>query len=176
MRAFQFPLDRVLVFRKRQWEAEAAALESLLANRVRLNAHRQQVADSVENAAARIANSLQVDASTLAEFQLARSSSQAAIRQIDGVLAQLRDKIVAQQRACMNAKRNCELLIRLREKRYGEWLLEANREEESIATETYLAKFSQRRLAVSSRNSAPEQMRGAILPPSSDSSGGSTND
>lgn len=176
MKAFQFPLDRVLAFRKRQWEAEAAALEALLANRVRLNAHRQQVLDSVEQAAARIASGLQVDASTLAEFRLARTSSQAAIRQIDGVLAQLHEKILAQQRACINAKRNYELLIRLREKRYGEWLLEANREEEAVATETYLAKFSQRRLALSSPNSALAPTRGVILPLSSEPAGGSTSD
>ncbi|MDZ7639155.1 MAG: hypothetical protein U5J83_13045 [Bryobacterales bacterium] len=38
MKAFQFPLEKVLAFRKRQWEAEAAILESLIANRAHLEA------------------------------------------------------------------------------------------------------------------------------------------
>lgn len=154
MKAFQFPLEKVLAFRKRQWEAEAAVLESFIANRAHLELERQRVQIAVDDAVKKVATSASVSSATLAEFRFAQASSREAIRQIEGAITNLHAKIAEQQRVFLHARRNYELVLRLREKRYAEWLSDVNRQEEADATESFLGRFTQRRLAISSRTPA----------------------
>lgn len=151
MKSFQFPLEKVLVFRKRQWEVEAAALESLVAHRAALEAQRERMRASRELAARGIVAEGSHPGSRIAEFEFAQRCCRGAIRRLDIALASLAERIVKQQRVLVEARRNYELVLRLREKRYAQWLIEANRQEEAEATEGYLSRLVQRRLAVSSR-------------------------
>ncbi|MCC6265790.1 MAG: hypothetical protein IT169_19630 [Bryobacterales bacterium] len=168
MKSFQFPLEKVLAFRKRQWEAEAAVLESLIANRVHLESERRRIQVAMDEAARRLANAALVQNSRLAEFRMAQSSSKEAVREIGIRLTSVHAKIADQQRAFLEARRNYELVLRLREKRYAEWQSEVQRQEEADATESFLGRFTQRRLALNSRMSAPVQSRAGIPPPSAE--------
>lgn len=151
MKAFTFPLEKVMAFRKRQWEAEAALLESLLANRHHLEAQRQHLIDALGRAREALAAGATLASERLAEFCLGQAGSREAILQLEKSLARLLAKIEGQQRAVLSARRNFELVAKLREKRYAEWQREADREQEATATESHLARLTQRRLAVSSR-------------------------
>lgn len=168
MKSFQFPLEKVLAFRKRQWEAEAAILESLIANRAHLESERRRVQAAVEEAGKQIASSACVSSASLAEFRLAQASSREALREMGTLLANLHGKIAERQRAFLQARRNYELVLRLREKRFAEWLSEVNRQEEADATESFLGRFTQRRLPLSSRTPAPPRSTGEIPLPSAE--------
>ena len=168
MKSFRFPLEKVLVFRKRQWEAEAAVLESLIANRAHLESERWRVEESMEEAGKRIASAAWVSGEKVAEFRLAHASSREAVRGIAAQLTSIHAKIAEQQRAFRHARRNYELVARLREKRYAEWLKDVNRQEEADATESYLGRLTQRRLALSSRAPAPARSSAGIPPPSAE--------
>lgn len=168
MKSFQFPLEKVLAFRKRQWEAEAAILESLIANRAHLESERRRVETSMEEAVNQLAGAAWVSSESVAEFRLAHASSREAVREIATQLASLHAKIVEQQRAFLDARRNYELVARLREKRYAEWLKDVNRQEEADATESYLGRLTQRRLALSSRAPAPARSSAGTPPRSAE--------
>lgn len=171
MKSFQFPLEKVLAFRKRQWEAEAALLESLIANRTHLESQRQRVQAAVDDAVKQISSSASVSSTSLAEFRFAQASSREAIRQLDRAITSLFVKITDQQRAFLHARRNYELVLRLREKRYTEWLRDVNRQEEADATESFLGRFTQRRMALSSRTPAPTRSSAGIPLPSAEPEG-----
>lgn len=166
MKAFVFPLDKVMAFRKRQWEAEAALLESLLANRHHLESQRQHLIAALGRAREDLAASATIASERVAEFCLGQAGSRQAILQLETLLSRLHSKIEGQQRAVLSARRNFELVARLREKRFAEWQREADRELEATATESHLARLTQRRLAVSSRplRRAPEPANAARLP------------
>ncbi|MCL4783224.1 MAG: hypothetical protein KJZ70_09340 [Bryobacterales bacterium] len=168
MKSFRFPLEKVLAFRKRQWEAEAAVLEALIANRAHLESERQRVEESMDEAGNQLASAAWVSSESVAEFRLAHASSRAAVREIAAQLTSLHAKIAEQQRAFLQARRNYELVARLREKRYAEWLRDVNRQEEADATESYLGRLTQRRLALSSRVLAPERSSAGTPPPSAE--------
>jgi flagellar export protein FliJ len=150
MKTFVFPLDKVMAFRKQQWEAEAAVLESLLSNRKHLQEQRVQISTALEKAKQDLIVGGTIPSERLAEFCLGQQGSLEAINQLERALNQLRTKIEQQQRAVVSARRNYELVARLREKRLAEWQREVNREEEAAATEGFLARLTQRRFAVSS--------------------------
>jgi flagellar export protein FliJ len=151
MKAFAFPLEKVMSFRKRQWEAEAALLDALLANRHHLEAQRQHLIVALGKAREALVAGATLASERLAEFCLGLAGSREAILQLEKSLARLQTKIEGQQRAVLSARRNYELVAKLREKRYAEWQREADREQETTATESHLARLTQRRLAVSSR-------------------------
>lgn len=155
MKRFHFPLEKVLAFRKRQWEAAAAALESLAASRARLESQCARMREALEEAARRLTLEESLSGGRVAEFHFAQRSARDAIRQIEAALASLSRKIAEQRRVFLEARRNYELVSRLREKRHAEWLAEVSRQEEADATESYLARLAQRRLAVSSRMRPP---------------------
>lgn len=159
MKSFQFPLEKVLAFRKRQWEAEAAMLESLIANRAHLEAERRRIQEAMDEAARQLASSVSVSSAILAEFRMAQAGSREAVREIGIRLTSVHVKITEQQRVFLEARRNYELVLRLREKRYAEWQSEVQRQEEADATESFLGRFTQRRLALNSRMPAPAQPR-----------------
>ena len=156
MKSFQFPLEKVLAFRKRQWEAEAAILESLIAKRAHLESERRRVEASMEEAVSQLASAAWVTSERVAEFRLAHASSREAVREITAQLAFLSDR------------RNYELVARLREKRYAEWLKDVNRQEEADARESYLGRLTQRRLALSSRAPGPARSSAGIPPRSAE--------
>ncbi|MDZ7639156.1 MAG: hypothetical protein U5J83_13050 [Bryobacterales bacterium] len=112
-----------------------------------------------------------VSSAGLAEFRFAQASSREAAKQLERALSSLRNKIAAQQKAFLHARRNYELVLRLREKRYAEWLREANRQEEADATESYLGRFTQRRFALNSRTPVRLASPGEIPLPSEEPAG-----
>jgi recombinational DNA repair protein RecR len=66
-------------------------------------------------------------------------------REIATRRVECQQKLDAQQRVMLEARRRCRLLERLKERRFSEWELAQNREVEQLATESYLAQWSRRR-------------------------------
>ncbi len=141
MKRFQFPLDRV-----RRWRAEQAALEELKLERwyVHLAALDQERARTENERAASERNVLvqaSVEAGELQALDAYRLHARSRIEKMENrrreVLAQ-----VEKQRLClMEARRRAELLERLKTRTFDAWRAAADREEETLAGELYLAKW-----------------------------------
>lgn len=151
MKAFQFPLEKVLEFRKKQWEAESAILASLLEQQQRFEWQLEQATAALSEAAARLCSEVAVDGERIRDFAFASESGRRALRRLHLALEGVTTKVNRQRQVCLAAKRDYELVRKLREARWATWRLEAEREQESLSTEAFLARRTQRRLALSSR-------------------------
>jgi hypothetical protein len=141
MKAFHFPLERVLSLRRTQLELEdarfrqsAAALAAIDRARAELGA-AAVAADLEVRSAASIAGA---DLAALDEFHRhVRSQEQ----MLAGRRAERARELAAQQAAMLEARRRYRLLERLRERRLAEWKTENDRELEQVAAESYLARW-----------------------------------
>lgn len=144
MKRFRFPLDALLALRRRKLEkfdAELAALEQRKAASLRraaeLERRSAETRASVQ-VAARIRGSdlRRIDASAQAMLQQAAESRQAA-NNLERELAKARQ-------ALLHARREVETLDNLRERGLQEWRRAADREDEALAAELYLARHNRR--------------------------------
>ncbi|MCW5963026.1 MAG: hypothetical protein KIT83_03230 [Bryobacterales bacterium] len=151
MKAFHFPLEKVLQFRKKQWEAESAILATLLEQQQHFERQLDLTTVAQSEAATRLCSRDAVDGGSIRDFAFASESGRRALRRLqlalDGVVA----KVNRQRQVYVVAKRDYELVRKLRETRWATWCLEAEREQETLSTEAFLARRTQRRLALSSR-------------------------
>jgi flagellar biosynthesis chaperone FliJ len=142
---FRFRLQKVLDWRQMQLEIEelnfkrqAAALADLDRARAELEAAAIKAEVQVRDWSPLAGR----DLAALGSFRLYVKTKE---REIAARRAECQEKLDAQQRVMLEARRRCRLLERLKERRFAEWDLAQNRELEQLATESYLAQWSQRR-------------------------------
>ena len=142
MKPFQFRLERVLEWRRRQAEFEQHKLGQALAQAQRLEAERLALAESRRQAQL---DAVHANATTAEDLWMLRDYLVQADRQ-DRLLAERVSKqarVVENQRhVTMEAQRRREALERLRQSRQDEWRREINRELEAFASEAFLARWS----------------------------------
>ncbi len=145
MKAFRFPLDRVLHWRTLQCELEEAA-------GTRLAAQRAQVAEQLSNisvlrkeAADSVTQQTMVDAcdfQTLANFNVWAEQQKIKIRER---AEKLRLEAEAQLVRTAEARRKRKLLEILREKRLTEWTALRDKDDEQAAADSWLSRFAAER-------------------------------
>ncbi len=152
MKKFTFPLQRIRDFRGRLAEAEEVKLERLLGERA---AGAAAIARLSEEQSA-LGRAPVAEAETQAQELAARDSYREHLGgKRKGLLAlQLgcENRIAAQTRLVLEARRKVKLLDKLKERKLGDWTAEFDRELEALAAELFLAKM-QREMANARRAS-----------------------
>jgi len=155
MNTFQFPLQKVLDWRRAQLELEEARFQQQMA-----------ALASIERAYA------EMEASGIrAEMQVRRwdplAGRDLAALGSFRLLVRARERDIALQRvACqkelesrkavmLEARRRCRLLEKLKERRLAEWSVARDRELEQVASESFLARWARRRTREVMRQAAP---------------------
>jgi hypothetical protein len=145
MKAFIFPLEKALDWRRIQLELEEVHYKQQVAAVSGLDRQRAEVEASGIRAEIQVREWRPIvggDLSALGSFRLYVKSRESEI-------ARLRfeaDKKLAEQRKLMlEARRRFTLLERLKERRLTEWTATRNSEVEQIAAESYLARWNRRR-------------------------------
>jgi DNA-binding LytR/AlgR family response regulator len=145
MKRFQFPLERV-----RQWRAGQATLEEM-----KLEQLRDQLAQLREAKRAMDAERAQSERDLLAQ----PSMQALELQSMEKYRVHTRTKILAieererqaevvledQRQRLIRARRDAELLERLKRKALAAWQVASDREQESLATELFLAKRIRKR-------------------------------
>jgi len=141
MKRFQFRLARVRDFRRQQFEVEEAKLEVL-------RAERQQIEEEslrLENEATGTRNSLMVIGSVEAQDLVAADRYlrflAIEMKRQAAKMADWQGRTAKQQQAMVEARRRVRLLEKLEEKQLRLWKEEANREQENLSSELYLARW-----------------------------------
>jgi flagellar export protein FliJ len=141
MKRFQFRLERVLEWRRRQAELEQSKLAQALGLAQRLETERLALAKSRREAQL---GALQASATTAEDLWMLQDYLLQSDRQ-DRVLAERisqQARVVQNQRLrVVEAERSREALERLRQSRHDEWRRESNRELEAFAAEAFLARW-----------------------------------
>ena len=145
MKAFRFPLNRVLHWRATQCELEEAALSRLTSRRVSLANAIEQIATSRKEAATEISTQTEVSSAlfqTIPAFHV-RIDQQKALLQLKA--KELEREIEAQLRRTAEARRKKKLLETLRESRLSDWTALRNAEDEAAAADAWLARYASER-------------------------------
>jgi flagellar export protein FliJ len=142
MRAFEFPLRRVLEWRRTQFELEenklrqlAATLEELRLAAVRLDLVKGRAEVAVRQSAV-------VEACDLWALAAYRQRLIAELKALALRRTACQREVDAQRQKVMEAQRQCRLLEKLEQRRRAEWSWAADREMENLAAESFLALWN----------------------------------
>lgn len=145
MKAFRFPLERVLQWRRMQCELEEAANSRLVAQRAQLaqslsdlTALRKGAADSIL-AETTVASA---DFQTLANFHVWTDHQRVRLQ---ARAQQLQQEAQAQMLGTAEARRKKKLLETLRESRLVKWTALRDAEDEQAGADSWLSRFAAER-------------------------------
>jgi flagellar export protein FliJ len=141
MKRFEFRLARVRDYRRQQLEVEEAKLETLMAERKQLDAESTRL----EREASGTRESLMLTGSAEAQElkaadqylrYLATEAKRHAAKMVDW-----QERARTQEAAMVAARRRVRLLEKLEDKQLRLWTAEADREQENLSAELYLARW-----------------------------------
>ncbi|HLH40979.1 MAG TPA: hypothetical protein VKX39_17650 [Bryobacteraceae bacterium] len=145
MKKFQFPLARVLDWRRAQARIEESKLEALYAElRAFEEAARaldREQDEAKKNIAARGATG--ADLVRLGDFHRFTAAEHA---RLDGQRAGCARRITAQMEVLAGKRRDVRLLERLKQRKLIAWNADLNREMDAQAEESYLARWNRKDL------------------------------
>lgn len=144
MQRFQFRLASALGWRTLQLEVEENKLEALFAERRRTEEDLTRLSDERRDAD-RLLSSDTVEGQALAALDSHRYGLERAAGRVRAAAADCERRITAQRARVLEAERRVRLIERLKELRLAEWHSANNRELESLASETFLAKWARER-------------------------------
>jgi len=145
MKRFEFPLERV-----RRWRSEQASLEELKLQQLRselarlVTVRRQMEAEIVLSARQVLAKPV-MDPLELTSLESYRLHLRRRLQGLEQFVRKCEERIVEQRKRVIEARRQFELLDRLYHKAWQEWRAAANKEQEELAAELFLAKSARRR-------------------------------
>src|SRR5271170_7224475 len=139
MKRFQFSLDRI-----RSWRAGQAALEELKLEQLRENLEalkRERRTIDVERSRSELEVLRQpsIEAAELQSLDAYRLHARTKIRDLENRERQMEAQVEQQRQRVMVARRDAELMERLKRKALDEWQSASNREQETLASELFLA-------------------------------------
>src|SRR5580698_9813502 len=139
MKAFRFPLQRVLDWRGLQLRAEEERLGGLQQKLASL-AHQEKALTAAQARSEAAVLGLEAipgsELQALSGFRLRIRSERATLA---AARAQCEAHIAEQRKRLLKARKECRILEQLKEKRHQEWSHASDREIEETAAESYLA-------------------------------------
>jgi hypothetical protein len=141
MKAFRFPLQRVLDWRKLQLRAEEEKLAGLQRKLAAL-VHREnalRVAQSRSEAAVLGQPAIAgFDLRALVEFEVRLKNEHATLK---ASRIQCETQIAEQRKRLLKARKDCRVLEKLKEERHKAWSLLGDREVEDTAAESFISSW-----------------------------------
>jgi len=147
MKRFQFPLDRVRRWRSEQASLEELKLQQLRAESARLTSARLEVEAEGQRSAQQVLSQPTLDPFQLTSLESYGLHLRRRVYQLANLERQAQVKVGEQRQRVMEARRQFELLNRLQQKAWQEWLAGSNKEQEDLAAELFLAKSVRQRSA-----------------------------
>jgi hypothetical protein len=141
MKAFRFPLERVMQWRRMQLSLEEMKLGCLIGRRRDLASAVERLETSVIEITARIRRKPEVEGCELNALGRFRESAGQRRSELLGQIGRCDDEIRQQRKQAQTAQRNLRLLEILKEERWHTWSLLCDRELEALASEMHLVRW-----------------------------------
>jgi flagellar export protein FliJ len=142
MRAFEFPLRQALAWRRTQLETERNTLRQLVAKVEELAQAALRLDQARNRAELAVREATAVDAADLWAWAAYRQRMLSELRALAARKRECEQQVAAQRERTQEAERRCRLLEKLEERRRAAWRIEADRETESLASESFLARWN----------------------------------
>jgi len=140
MKRFDFPLERVLRWRREQASLEEIKLQQLRSEVANVQATRRQIESERAQSESHVLTQRSIDPISLESLDSYRQYVAGKIRQLEYRKLQWQAKIAEQLNRVIAARRQFELLERLKQKALDGWQDSMNKEQEQLAAELFLAK------------------------------------
>lgn len=144
MKRFSFPLERVLRWREEQATLEELKLEQLRARVAALEQQKRETAFERVRSATEVLSHRVVEATELQSLDSYRLHVRDKIRDLENRVRKAQAEAEQQRKRVVEAHRQSELLDRLKRRALAEWQAASDREEETLASELYLANHTRR--------------------------------
>lgn len=145
MRRFHFPLERVRQWRDGQAALEELKLEQLLQNVAALERAKQSIETERAESERQLLSRKTIEAAELQNLDSYQLHSRDKIRDIENRKRQASVEVDQQRQRVIGARRDAELLERLKQKAREAWQAASDREEEALVAELYLARRTRHR-------------------------------
>jgi hypothetical protein len=139
VKRFAFPLETALAWRFRQLELEEAQLQALFGEREAFLSAKRRLSHDLAKEETLLTGAI-MNAEQLAALDRFRRHVAARNLRLDAAISECEQRIEAQRARVNEARRQHELLDRLRGKALAEWTAAEAREQEQLAAELYLAR------------------------------------
>lgn len=140
MKRFHFPLERVRRWRDGQAALEEVKLEQLREGLAALGAQKRGIESERARSLQQVLHQPAVEAVDLHNLDAYRVHARDQIRAIENREREAETRLEQQRQRVIQARRDAELLERLKQKALQEWQAASDREQESLAAELYLAR------------------------------------
>jgi len=144
MQSFRFPLERILSWRRNEFEAEEAKLGQLVAEQKRLEEARREMLAARDRAGSQLLAAGSLDGGDLAALGGFRARLERDLEANARRRQEAGERLAAQQARVIAAHRRVRLLEKLRQRQLDEWRTGWNRETENFAGEAFLARWRAR--------------------------------
>lgn len=145
MKRFLFPLDRVRLWRAGQAALEELKLEQLGIQMAKMSEDMRSAQAERTESEHEVLRQPAMEATELQNLDAYRLFTRDKIRDIENRRHQLEVQADEQRQRVIRARRDAELLERLKRKAVEEWQAASQKEQESFAAELYLARWTPRR-------------------------------
>jgi uncharacterized protein Smg (DUF494 family) len=145
MKRFLFPLETV-----RRWRLERAGIEELKLRQIlgemqKLSAAKVVIEAEMAQTARDVLGQRSMRPFELESLDSFRVHGRGQIRNLENQEQQCEARVIAQRTQVLEARRQFELLERLRQKAMNAWRAAGNKEQEELAAELFLAKSIRQR-------------------------------
>lgn len=140
MKRFHFPLERVRQWRDGQAALEELKLEQLLQNVAALEAEKRMVEAERMHSERDLLAQVEMKAGELENLDAYRVQARGKVRDLENRRRHAVAKAEDQRQRVIQARRDAELLERLKQTARAAWQASSDREEEGLAAELYLAR------------------------------------
>ncbi len=139
MKRFQFPLERVLRFRRTQAEVEQAKLTKLETEMSQLRQKRSEVVEAFRTEVQRVG----ADSRERLELGRYRMVVETQLLRLDQSIAEKAKQVAAQKNLYVKAKQAAEVLDKVKDKQYKNWEKDLQKELDALAMDSYLSRWKQ---------------------------------
>jgi len=144
MKKFQFPLEKLRAWRKKQLEAEEARLESLFRSLADCQRRNRELAEWEQQETAAVIRAGTLGAKELEALENFRSHLVSLLNALNEEARGIVAGIEKQRQAVIEAQRKVELLENLKQEKLSAWRAELNREEEAMVAELVVARWNKK--------------------------------
>lgn len=144
MKKFRFSLDAALQLRRRRVESEEEQFRRIVTALEAVAAASRQLTTELRSAEedAGVSLTTAVELQSLDRF---RAAAARRLREYEAQSESIRRDLAKQQQRLFDARRDEELLIKLKAKARAQWQLAADKELQDIADEAYLSQWARTR-------------------------------
>ena len=140
MKRFNFPLDRVRRWRLEQLNVEELKFQQLRAELEGLAASKRLIRDELVESQRQVLGQAYMQASELETLDSYQVHIRGRVRELENCEWERGVKLIEQRTRVIEARRQYELLEKLRKKSLGAWRMAVNKEQEDLAAELFLAR------------------------------------